>query len=88
MLGTPKSNKQMKLARDKEENKLLEEAIGVMKSTVHHDTMRDSDAIFGEFVTTELRDISDANVKRHVKFKIQTVLHEAQTTGNPALQYT
>ena len=87
MLGTPKS-KRMKLAREKEENKLLEEAIGVMKYAVRHDSMRDSDAIFGEFVATELRDISDINMKRHVKFRIQTVLHETQTIGNPAVQYT
>ena len=82
---TPKSTKR---AREKEENKLLEEALGVMRTAVNRDVAaKDSDTVFGEYVAGELREM-DVNLKRHVKFRIQTVLYEAHSQySQPAYPY-
>ena len=87
ILCTPKSTKR---AREKEENKLMEEAIGLMRTAVHSRDVapnKDADSIFGEYVAGELREMHDANLKRHVKFRIQTVLYEAHSQGHYSQPY-
>ena len=46
-----------------------------MRTAVHRDvaSTKDTDDTFGEYVAGELREL-DVNTKRHVKFRIQTVL--------------
>ena len=44
---------------------------------------KDSESVFGEYVAGELREM-DVVLKRHVKFRIQTVLYEAHNQGHYA----
>ena len=59
-----------------------------MRTAVNRDvTAKDSDTVFGEYVAGELREM-DVNLKRHVKFRIQTVLYEANSQySQPAYPY-
>ena len=80
----PTTSKRQK--REAQEGLLLEKAISVMEKASNKSSeppvQRDSDDIFGEFVTSELRTIEDTEIKRQVKFQIQSLLFSAQSNSN------
>ena len=85
----PISNKQMpstsKRQRKEAQDILLEKAIGVMEmaSNKSSSAQKEIDDIFGEYVASEIKAIRDPQVKRRVKFHIQSILFSAQgTTGS------
>ena len=54
----------------------IERSVDTNKNT----TKRDADDIFGEYVATELRSIKNEEAKRHIKFRIQSLLFSSLTS--------
>ena len=60
--------------REKQENSLLQKAIVCMEGASNKITAKkDADDIFGEYVTSELRAMHNVEMKRWVKFRIQSL---------------
>ena len=58
------------------ENELLQVAIECLKEEGTKKGSEDADELFGKFVASELRTISDEHIKRQAKWKIQFALFE------------
>lgn len=68
--------------KHEEEDMLLQKAIQCMEKSGNTKQMmgkRDPDEIFGEYVATELQSIKNEEMKRVIKFKIQSLLFSALT---------
>lgn len=86
------------MKKEAKKDVLLEKAIMFMeKTTASNDRMsnqtqptRDSDEVFGEFITIELKSINDPHLKRLTKWQIQTVLFNGaigyESTQSPLSQ--
>ena len=84
-LAAKKGKETKRQKREKQENTLLQKAIVCMEGTSNKITAKkDADDIFGEYVTSELRAMHNVEMKRWVKFRIQSLLFSAQSgMGSP-----
>lgn len=75
----PTTTKDQRLTkRQKREEALMNKAIACMEKTSDRvQQKRDEDDIFGEYVASEMRAIQNVQMKRWVKFKIQSLFFSA-----------
>ena len=77
-----KATKLTKRQKEKKEDILLKKAIECMEKSMSEGTKlqkKDPDEVFGEYVATELKNVTDMKQKRIIKYKIQSVLFTALT---------
>ena len=75
-----------KRKRDAEESILLDKAISVMTSMPAVSLKEDEDLVFGHFVANELRSIGNTDLKRLVKWKIQSTIYFAASSQSAVSQ--
>ena len=75
-----------KKKKDASEIILLEKVVDVMEAAGRRaiPKSRDSDDIFGEYVAEELRGIQDVQLKKRIKYQIQSLLYSAQMPTMPS----
>lgn len=78
-----KNNPTKKQKRDVQEDLLLEKAICVMEAAatnntqlVSNDTRKNADDLFGEYIASELKTVSNEALKRDIKYHIQSIIHQ------------
>ena len=79
-----KATKQRSAKRRKglQEEVLLEKVLSVMeKNGESSERKMDADAIFAQYIASELRCIEDPHIKRVTKWKIQSIIFSAHSTG-------
>ena len=70
--------------KEMQEDMLLQKAIACMERTGNvHQQKRDEDDIFGDYIASEMRAIQNIEIKRWVKFKIQSLLFSAHSGFAP-----
>ena len=70
--------------KEMQEDVLLQKAIACMEKTGKvHQQKRDDDDIFGDYIASEMRAIQNVEMKRWVKFKIQSLLFSAHSGFAP-----
>ena len=70
--------------KEMQEDVLLQKAIACMEKTGNvHQQKRDDDDIFGDYIASEMRAIQNVEMKRWVKFKIQSLIFSAHSGFAP-----
>ena len=78
--GTGLTKRQKK---ESQEDELMKRAIACMEKVGDRNSKQDDDDVFGLFVASELRSISDPQCKNRVKWQIKSILCNVQPQFTP-----